>query len=148
MNTSLRLTNILFLALLAVVPLQLHAQKADAQKADAQKIARGKYLVEEVAKCQKCHTPADDHGQPDRARWLQGGPVPIQPARPTADWAYEAPKIAGLPGWNDADAIRFLQTGITASGYRARPPMNEYKLPRADAEAIVAYLRSLRSEPW
>ena len=143
MNTSWRSANILLLALLTVVPLQLHAQKADAQK-----VARGKYLVEEVAKCQKCHTPADERGQPDRARWLQGGPVPIQPARPTADWAYEAPKIAGLPGWTDADAIRFFQTGVTASGYRARAPMNEYHLPRADAEAIVAYLRSLRSEPW
>jgi hypothetical protein len=86
--------------------------------------------------------------QPDRARWLQGGPVPIQPTKPTSEWAYEAPKIAGLPGWTDADAIRFLMTGVTASGYRARPPMNEYHLPRADAEAVVAYLRSLRSEPW
>ena len=143
MKSSMRSTHLLLLALLALVPLQLHAQKADAQK-----VARGKYLVEEVAKCQQCHTPTDERGQSDRARWLQGGPVPIQPTRPTADWAYEAPKIAGLPGWTDADAIRFLQTGVTASGYRARPPMNDYRLLRQDAEAIVAYLRTLRAEPW
>jgi mono/diheme cytochrome c family protein len=35
-------------------------------------IARGKYLVEEVAKCGECHTPRDARNQLDSARWLQG----------------------------------------------------------------------------
>ena len=37
-------------------------------------IAKGRYLVEEVAKCPECHTPRNPDGALDHARWLQGGP--------------------------------------------------------------------------
>src|SRR5450755_2097206 len=48
-------------------------------------IARGKYIVESVAVCGQCHTPRDSNGNLDRARWLQGAPVPYMPAKPNSD---------------------------------------------------------------
>ena len=33
-------------------------------------IERGKYIVENVAMCERCHTPRDEHGNPDRTNWL------------------------------------------------------------------------------
>ena len=39
-------------------------------------VARGKYIVEDVAMCGTCHTPRLSNGQLDRSRWLAGAPVP------------------------------------------------------------------------
>src|SRR5579871_5838857 len=47
-------------------------------------VKRGKYIVENVAMCERCHTPRDEHGQPDRGRWLMGGPLQIQASYPSA----------------------------------------------------------------
>jgi len=128
----------LLVVFIASAPLPLAAQKAGTGK-----VARGQYLVEKVALCANCHTPVNEKEDADRSRWLQGSALAIQPVRPNPNWAYESAKIAGLPGWTDADAIRFLQTGLDPNGYRARPPMPQYRLPREDAEAIVAYLKTL-----
>ena len=46
-------------------------------------VARGKYIVERVAMCGQCHTPRDTDGTPERARWLQGAPVPGNLRSPT-----------------------------------------------------------------
>ena len=54
-----------------------------------------------------------------------------------------APPIAGMAGWSDADALKFLQTGLAPGGKRAAPPMPWYRFSRSDAEALLAYLRSL-----
>src|SRR5690348_13683849 len=59
---------------------------------------RGRYLVEEVARCWECHTPRDQHGEVDHSHWLQGGPIWFAPIHPVQDWAYLAPPIAGLGG--------------------------------------------------
>jgi mono/diheme cytochrome c family protein len=117
----------------------LHAQTNAAQ------VARGKYLVEGVGLCADCHTPHNERGEPDRARWLIGAPIAFQPLQPIPGWANVAPSIAGLPnGWTDADMIRFLQTGIRRNGMPPGPPMPPYRLNQADAEAVTAYLKSLR----
>jgi len=58
-------------------------------------------------------------------------------------WAEKAPKIAGLPEWEKDAAIRFLMTGIAYNELPARPPMPQYRFNQQDAEAIVAYLKSL-----
>jgi mono/diheme cytochrome c family protein len=137
----------LLIAILATSVSVMSAQSpkaAPARQDSSDKVARGRYLVEEVAMCAECHTPRNERGDFNRSRWLQGGPLYYQPVAPNADWALRAPDIAGLPGWNDADAIRFFETGRDWAGKMARPPMHQYRLPRADAEAIVAYLRTLR----
>jgi len=106
-------------------------------------LQRGEYLATRVGMCGDCHTPLDDKGEPDRAHALQGAPIDFQPAHPVPGWATVAPPIAGLPGWSDAAALKFLETGIAPNGKRAAPPMPWYRFSRSDAEALLAYLRSL-----
>ena len=92
-------------------------------------VERGKYIVEEVGKCEFCHTPRNERGQPDRGRWLMGGPVQIQPTYHT-QWAVRAPRIAGHPPGTDADFIRLLTTGIAHTGQPPLPPMHEFHMTR------------------
>ena len=110
--------------------------------ADAQ-IQRGKYLVENVAMCADCHTPRDDKGQFDRTQWLQGNLLDIKPDHPMP-FAAVAPPIAGLPGFTDEKAVKFLETGIDLTGKPAMWPMPQFRFNHDDAVAVVAYLRSLK----
>jgi mono/diheme cytochrome c family protein len=114
-----------------------------AQPAPSAQIQHGKYLVEHVAMCVQCHTPRDTNGALDRTRLLQGAPIPVPAPFPTSQWAFEAPKIASLPGWTVEDAMRLLQTGMSATGYAPRPPMPPFRMTQEDAAAVVAYLKSL-----
>src|ERR1700726_1675923 len=86
-------------------------------------VARGKYLVEEVAKCAECHTPRDAQGQLDASRWLQGAPTWIAPVRPTPNWAYQAPALAGLLAYSDGSMQQILEKGKGPNGADLRPPM-------------------------
>jgi mono/diheme cytochrome c family protein len=110
-------------------------------------VARGKYLVESVAMCGQCHTPRDSQGNPDRKHWLQGGPVPFMPAEHDSDWPVRVPRIGGTPPADDADMVKLLTTGIWTTGNRLRFPMPQFRMERSDAEAVVAYLKSLPSQP-
>ena len=105
--------------------------------------ARGKYIVTEVAKCGNCHTPRTQNGELDYNRWLAGGPVPYLPAQPQADWPLLCPRIGGLPPASDAQMITLLTTGIWTTGKPLRSPMPEFHMTRADAEAVLAYLKSI-----
>jgi mono/diheme cytochrome c family protein len=107
-------------------------------------ISRGKYLVERVAMCVQCHTPRNQTGELLETRYLQGGPVPVSaPPNFRIDWAYKAPAIAGLPGYTIQDGIKLLTEGITPDGRVPKAPMPKFRLTRADAEAVVTYLKSL-----
>lgn len=107
-------------------------------------IERGKYIVDQLAMCSECHTPRNAGGRLQRAQYLLGAPVPVS-APPFSDmhWALKAPAIAGLSGYSDEQGIRLLMDGITADGRRPNPPMPRYRMNRTDAEAVVAYLKSL-----
>ena len=109
----------------------------------AKLVARGKYIVEGVAGCGYCHTPRDAEGNPNRAKWLAGAPVFYEPARPLPGWANTAPRLAGLPPGSDAEMIRLLTTSIARSGQAPRWPMPRFYMTQADAEAVVAYLKSV-----
>jgi mono/diheme cytochrome c family protein len=107
-------------------------------------IAHGKYLVEDAVQCQNCHTPRDEKGEFIKEQWLRGAnflPATVLKERPK--WVEKSANIAGLPGWTDEQAVRFLMTGLAYNDLPARPPMPPYRFNREDAEAIVAYLRSL-----
>ena len=78
-----------------------------------------------------------------REKLLQGTQLPFKPAVLMPVWADKTPNIAGLPGWNDKDAVKFLMTGLAYNDLPARPPMPQYRFNQDDATAIVAYLRSL-----
>ena len=107
--------------------------------------ARGKYIVTEVAKCGNCHTPRLQNGEIDYNRWLAGGPVPYIPAQPQSDWPLLCPRIGGLPPASDAQMITLLTTGIWTTGKPLRSPMPEFHMTRADAEAVLAYLKSINT---
>ncbi len=107
-------------------------------------IARGKYLVEEVGQCGECHTPRDDQGRLDRRRWLDGAPVWFRPIHSMPDWAYSAPTLAGLGSFTKDQVLQVLEKGLGPQGLPVRQPMHQYHMAPDDAEAIVAYLQSLR----
>lgn len=121
------------------------SQRAAKRTGDAKLIARGKYIVEGVAGCGYCHTPHDNNGDPDRTKWLAGGPVFYQPAQRVPGWPITAPRLAGLPPGSDAEMITLLTTSVSRSGQPLRAPMPRFHMTRSDAEAVVAYLRSLSS---
>lgn len=120
----------------------LASSGARAQGSGAKLIERGEYLVERASMCVDCHTPHDKNGKPDPTRRLQGAPFPGAANDPHL--APFAPPIAGLPGRKEEDVIKFLQTGQRPDGSQPRPPMPPYRLNREDAEAVVAYLKSLK----
>jgi mono/diheme cytochrome c family protein len=118
-----------------------------ASNASSGDVARGKYIVESVAVCSQCHTPRDASGNLDRSRWLQGGQVPYQPSRPDMDWPILAPRIGGTLPANDADMVKLLTTGIWTNGNYLRLPMPQFRMDRSDAEAVVAYLKTVNPQP-
>jgi mono/diheme cytochrome c family protein len=123
------------------------AKMTHAPAADQATIERGRYLVEEVARCWECHTPRDANGQPDHSRWLQGAPIWITPVHPDPNWAMRAPGIAGFPSFTEEQGEKILEQGIGPNGLPIRPPMHEYHLKHEDAVAIIAYLRTLPPSP-
>lgn len=117
---------------------------APAAPAGEDKVARGRYIVEEVAMCGRCHSPVDMHGNRDTTHWLQGGAVGLAPTVATDNWAIVAPRIAGAPPGTDEQFIHLLMTGESRNnGLRLRQPMPQFRMSQADAEAVLAYLKSL-----
>lgn len=108
------------------------------------RIKRGQYLAERVALCTDCHTERDWKGKQNRERWLRGARLDFKPAR-LMPWAEVAPDIAGLPTFaNDEQAVNYFKTGQKPDQKSSKPPMPQYRLDEDDAEALVAYLRSLK----
>jgi hypothetical protein len=106
-------------------------------------IERGRYLVEEVAKCPECHTPRTENGELKHDAWLHGSPIWIKPVAPIQNWADHAPALAGWPSFTEEEGERVLEKGIGPEGEALRPPMHIYHMSHADAKAIIAYLKSL-----
>jgi mono/diheme cytochrome c family protein len=117
--------------------------KGGASSGGQSQIERGRYIVENVAMCELCHTPRTENGEPDRGHWLGGGPAQLRPAYPSPYWAVVEPRLAGRPPGTDADFIKLLTTGISRTGNPPNPPMPPFRMTRADAEAVLAYLKSL-----
>jgi len=108
---------------------------------DAAMVKRGKYLVNEVARCGDCHTPRDRRGRLDLSRPLQGADLWFTPKVKGEEWEGHAPDItrSGKAGkWSEAKMVRLLTTGKESD-----PPMPAYHLTEEDARAMFAYLSSL-----
>src|SRR5262245_38388427 len=125
------------------LPARAHDQE-QATRPAPDVIAHGRYIVEDVAVCGTCHTPSDQQGMPDEQRKLLGGPVQFRPVQRDG-WAEIAPRIAGLPPGTDEQFITLMMTGISRTGHPLRPPMPQFRLTRSDSEAVLAYLKSLKS---
>ena len=119
--------------------------KSESQAASGDLTGGGKYIVEQVALCTECHTPRDEKGNLQRTEYLKGAPVLFKsPPYPQMKWALKAPAIAGLAGYTEKQGVRLLMEGVTRDGRRPDPPMPQYRLNRSDAQAVVAYLKSLQ----
>ena len=110
-------------------------------------VARGKYIVENVAMCPQCHTPRESNGALDSTRPLDGAPEFFQPPHPDSDWPLKAPRIGGNPPASDQDLVKLLTTGIWTDGKPLRLPMMPFRMNEADAKAVVAYLKSVKQGP-
>lgn len=128
--------------LAATSPAAAQAKKAGA--ADSASIERGRYIVEGVAMCGRCHTPNNQAGEAGHTEWLKGGPVTINATYSVPNWALVEPRIARTPPGTDAEFIRLLTTGISRTGTPPKPPMPSFRMTRADAESVLAYLKSLK----
>lgn len=112
-------------------------------------VERGRYLVNEVAKCQDCHTPRM-MGSSDliKSDWLKGAPIDFTPVSPAPNFRPKAPDITSTSPlwsrWGEEGMVRFFETGKNPRGNHADPPMPVYTLSHDDAVAVAAYLKSLK----
>jgi hypothetical protein len=105
-------------------------------------VERGRYLVERVAMCGECHSTRDQMANIVPGTRFNGGPMTVRPAWPI-DWPNAFPRIAGLPGYTDEQAIRLLTQGaIKRDGTQLRLPMPRFRMTPQDAADVIAYLRT------
>ncbi len=151
----IRATLIAALSAMAMLPF-VSAQATAQSKAGAanqragqtedSRVARGKYIVEGVARCGQCHTPRDASGKTDQSHLLEGAAVWLKSAEPREDWPLQAPRLAGNPPGTDTEMVTLLTTGVWKNGRHLRGPMPEFRMTTEDAEAVVAFLKSLNPE--
>lgn len=107
-------------------------------------VDRGRELVEGAGHCGECHTSRDFFGGMIRERWLGGAPNP--------DGRGRIPNIT--PGgentadWSVGDIAYYLESGFTpeydtVGGSMVAVQENMAMLPKADREAIAAYLKAV-----
>ena len=107
-------------------------------------LARGRELVEGAGHCGECHTPRDLFGGLATDRWLGGAPNPEGRGRiPNI-----TPGGKNMADWSAADIAYYLETGFTpgfdtVGGSMVAVQENMAMLPKADREAIAAYLKSI-----
>ena len=141
---SVRAFALVLFAAAGIASTQSSKQDVSSSSSSSQtQVKRGKYLVEEVAKCTECHTPRDSQGNLDNSRALQGAPVWIVPVHPDHNWAQQAPPLAGFGAYTEGDGEAILEKGQGPNGIPLRPPMHIYHLNHEDAVAIIAYLKSV-----
>jgi mono/diheme cytochrome c family protein len=138
---AMRSTFILAASALVIVGMTRPMSGQDAR------IERGKYLVEEVARCQECHTPKTETGEFDKTQWLKGATLVGVPATPVKGWHQKSPDITSTSAlwarWQVEGFSKFLQTAKNPRGGSAGPPMPAYMMKADDADAVAAYLKSL-----
>jgi mono/diheme cytochrome c family protein len=115
-------------------------------------VARGDYLVNHVLGCPDCHTPRQASGAPDLDKFLAGnamfadlipddtekGLVPTPNLTPDAE--------TGLGTWTDDQVKNAILNGVDDEDeplVNIMPYYMYHNLTDADADAVVAYLRSI-----
>jgi cytochrome c553 len=111
-------------------------------------VARGKYLVDVVATCGDCHTPRLPSGAPDMTKYLAGNAKFI--STPGGDLGSRnlTNDETGLKSRTDAEIKAMFLNGERPGATKEylNPVMPYYvfhNMSEADADAIVAYLRTV-----
>jgi mono/diheme cytochrome c family protein len=134
---------LMFVAVRVSWPAAQAARPATVAAAVSGNVEHGRYLVERVAMCVECHSGRDAQGTIIDSQRYMGGPIPFAPPWPN-DWAMRAPRNRGLPGYDDALALRLLTKGsIGRNGVQLRAPMPRFFMTPQDAGDVIAFLRSL-----
>jgi mono/diheme cytochrome c family protein len=112
------------------------------------RLARGQYLVENVAACFHCHSE-HDLGTPT---------YPINQAKKGAGWAMPIPELplvasnitpdkeTGIGAWTDDEIARAIQEGVSRDGtalFPMMPYLNFRNWTDEDLASVVVYLRSI-----
>lgn len=121
---------------------------------DPQLVARGKYLAENVAACVACHSKRDFSkvGAPIIAGTEGSGGEMLTKAKHNVPGTIPTPNITptALSSWTDGEILHATTSGISKDGTALFPVMpypNWRTLATEDADAIVAYVRSLPPLP-
>lgn len=117
--------------------------------APANRRAYGEYLAQ-IGHCMECHTPRDEKGMLQTSKLGAGGQVFKGP------WGQSVsrnltPHPSGLKDWSDAQIVKAVREGVDRNGQPYRPPMGfgfYQSISDADMAALVAYLRSLKPQPF
>jgi mono/diheme cytochrome c family protein len=129
-----------------LVAVQLSAQQPAppaTASAPTGNVEHGRYIVERVVMCYECHSARDPQGNIIPGTRFRGGAMPMRPTW-KGDWPLQIPRIAGLPGYTDAEAMRLLTQGaIKRDGTQLRYPMPRFHMTPQDAADVIAYLRTL-----
>jgi mono/diheme cytochrome c family protein len=113
------------------------------QSGTSSAVARGEYLANRAAMCVQCHSTRDEKGVILESKKFRGGAIPFKSPWPDSEWAYQAPSLAGLPGFTDEQIVSLLTEGRIAGRQAPRSPMPPFRMSPEDAAAIAAYLRGL-----
>ena len=112
------------------------------------RLARGKYLVNSVAGCFACHSPADYKkagAPPLEGRLGAGQPWPEKPLAWLVAPNITPDKETGIGNWSDDSLARAIREGIGHDG-RALFPVMPYQSYRnmsdEDLASIIVYLRT------
>jgi len=109
----------------------------------ANPLERGRYLVDTLGHCASCHSGMNLLGG-ERHPPFQGGNID----------GWDAPALTRLAGsaapWTQADLVAYLRGGLSPAHGAAKGPMRPVterlaEVPRADVEAMAAYLMSIHS---
>src|SRR5687768_70174 len=134
------------------LPARRGPSRAIERTPDSDVIERGRYLVEHVAACPDCHSPRKGHDDFDRERWLSGvdcfvDAVPNDPNAGCLATGNLTNHESGLKNRTDQQIKDMFLRGVRPDG-KALHPFMPYaylgNMRERDADAIVAYLRSVR----
>jgi hypothetical protein len=122
-------------------------------------VMRGDYLVNHVAACPDCHTPRTMTGAPDTTKFLAGSATPfadiqLDPMNPDATKGKIYVKnltpdmTTGLGSWTDQQIKDAFLNGTDKDGkplFYIMPYFVFHNMTSQDADAIVAYIRSIKA---
>ncbi len=140
---------IVFASVLAVIGsiAGLRRVRAEETGSDSSEIAdgveHGKYLVHHVAKCIECHTPRDSRGNLIMTRLLRSAAIPVRGPEDSPPWAAHSVSLAGLGNYEESFVRYLLMHGKRPNGSAPESPMPAFQLKIEDANAVIAYLKSL-----